>query len=49
MGHVDYYPNGGDNQPGCKLELGLTMYTNGIKYLTCNHERYVIEDKELTE
>ncbi|CAH0555316.1 unnamed protein product [Brassicogethes aeneus] len=46
IGHVDYYPNGGDNQPGCGKSM--VQYVNeqegsffrGLrKYLGCNHMR----------
>ncbi|CAG9830045.1 unnamed protein product [Diabrotica balteata] len=46
IGHVDYYPNGGNEQPGCTK--GVLQYIrdfngsvfNGVKkYLGCNHVR----------
>lgn len=40
MGHVDYYPNGGHDQPGCNLGLGdITSVENAKQYVVCNHER----------
>ncbi|CAH1990804.1 unnamed protein product [Acanthoscelides obtectus] len=46
IGHVDYYPNGGTNQPGCtKSVLQYVKEANGSffngvkKYLSCNHIR----------
>lgn len=52
IGHVDFYPNGGSVQPGCKQynsPSGLSndvSYQNFVKLLGCNHERsheYFIE------
>jgi len=58
MGHVDYYPNGGRDQPGCMLGLGGHLNEHGIgdgvkQYVACNHERswkFMIESiKEKTQ
>ncbi|CAB3242997.1 unnamed protein product [Arctia plantaginis] len=52
IGHVDFYPNGGSVQPGCKQynsPSGLSndlSYQQFVKLLGCNHERsyeYFIE------
>uniref|UniRef100_T1JA75 Lipase domain-containing protein n=1 Tax=Strigamia maritima TaxID=126957 RepID=T1JA75_STRMM len=45
-GHLDFYPNGGKSQPGCK-KLGMKAFFNeennfvfGMRqWLTCNHKR----------
>jgi len=40
MGHADYYPNGGKNQPGCNLGLtDIDSLENAKQYVVCNHER----------
>jgi len=44
MGHVDYYPNGGTNQPGCRKGLIDHIGAGGIwegskQFVVCNHER----------
>lgn len=46
IGHVDYFPNGGSNQPGCGKSMVQFIndekgsFFNGMKkYLACNHER----------
>lgn len=52
IGHVDFFPNGGSTQPGCKKvsspvgSVSEDMYQTMVKYLGCNHERsyeYFIE------
>jgi len=40
MGHVDYYPNNGTNQPGCDIGITDINSIHGAKqYVVCNHER----------
>lgn len=43
IGHVDFYPNGGSTQPGCKSgAVGGSdneMYQHVVKRVGCNHER----------
>lgn len=46
IGHVDYFPNGGSNQPGCEKSMMQFIkdekgsFLKGMKnYLSCNHLR----------
>ncbi|KAM9450862.1 lipase member H isoform 1-T2 [Clarias gariepinus] len=36
LGHIDYYPNGGSDQPGCPKTI-----FSGSKYFKCDHQRAV--------
>ncbi|NWU97369.1 LIPH Lipase, partial [Upupa epops] len=36
LGHMDFYPNGGTDQPGCPLTI-----FSGLQYFKCDHQRSV--------
>ncbi|XP_032049136.1 lipase member H [Aythya fuligula] len=36
LGHIDFYPNGGTDQPGCPLTI-----FSGMQYFKCDHQRSV--------
>ncbi|CAO2632180.1 Lipase member I [Lemmus lemmus] len=36
LGHIDFYPNGGKQQPGCPTSL-----FSGVNYIKCDHQRAV--------
>ncbi|OWK53494.1 Lipase member H, partial [Lonchura striata] len=36
LGHIDFYPNGGTDQPGCPLTI-----FSGLRYFKCDHQRSV--------
>ncbi|KFO24156.1 Lipase member I, partial [Fukomys damarensis] len=36
LGHIDFYPNGGNKQPGCP-----TSIFSGLEYIKCDHQRAV--------
>uniref|UniRef100_G3TFE2 Lipase I n=1 Tax=Loxodonta africana TaxID=9785 RepID=G3TFE2_LOXAF len=36
LGHIDFYPNGGKNQPGCPKSI-----FSGIEFFKCDHQRAV--------
>jgi len=47
LGHVDVYPNGGDEQPNCDPSILTTVEAHGIgaegvkQYVACNHIRSI--------
>ncbi|XP_017394913.1 lipase member I isoform X2 [Cebus imitator] len=36
LGHIDFYPNGGNKQPGCPKSI-----FSGIEFIKCDHQRAV--------
>lgn len=45
-GHLDFYPNGGKNQPGCDQQRWTSIITGGLvegarRLVACNHQRAV--------
>ncbi|XP_019643576.1 PREDICTED: pancreatic lipase-related protein 2-like [Branchiostoma belcheri] len=46
VGHLDFYPNGGQEQPGCGNDLFDYMADHGViqggaNYVVCNHQRAI--------
>ncbi|GFQ66500.1 pancreatic triacylglycerol lipase [Trichonephila clavata] len=44
VGHVDFFPNNGRNQPGCKTDKFKSFITDGLneglrRFSSCNHQR----------
>ncbi|XP_005863552.1 PREDICTED: lipase member I [Myotis brandtii] len=36
LGHIDFYPNGGEKQPGCP-----TTILSGMQFIKCDHQRAI--------
>ncbi|XP_023229605.1 lipase member H-A-like [Centruroides sculpturatus] len=46
IGHVDFYPNNGKDQPGCFKNKFISIFTEGLiessrRFIGCNHQRAV--------
>ncbi|XP_054708873.1 pancreatic lipase-related protein 2-like [Uloborus diversus] len=44
VGHIDFFPNNGRNQPGCKTDKFKSFITEGLnegarRFAACNHQR----------
>ncbi|XP_067140187.1 pancreatic lipase-related protein 2-like [Centruroides vittatus] len=46
VGHIDFYPNNGRNQPGCKSSKFTSFIVSGLvegsrRFISCNHQRAI--------
>ena len=41
MGHIDFYPNGGSDHPGCDSEIDLNegFFAETKRVIVCDHKR----------